>query len=389
MLIVYNSQRSGNRFFSLMSISRIHSISFLFILPHFYSFRLIFIHSISFYVIVRIYQESTSAVHCHSSQLHSNGRNYAKKAGITKSRKSIKHRNIIWSKKWMKSVFLSTQCINSLFQHGGLALESDHRAANRIFNYLTNNAIHLNMIPAYNAMVRYSLHNRLTKRIQKKLNSQSNVKSKIDSNELSNIINIHHHYKSLDKLRESKLDEFNHGLLYFENINRKQSAYLHGFDAKKSIKKVTKITYNDIGLLLNAINELDFIDNPHDIIGNEQAMDYLRQKLKNIFTDNEIITFIQSEWNESDQDDIDSEEEDINLSKIYKIQDTIDDDEYVLILLNFLIFHLILPHFVSFYVSCYYTGMILVLFLHHTDLNTITILLLNPLTVSNIFQIHL
>lgn len=199
-----------------------------------------------------------------------------------------------------------------------------------------------NYIPSTQVKLLFSVMRKTTITLLNKLKKIPNEFNEKYRKLLIKIQNVHEDYITLRVFSGVKIDEFNHGIVWFKNIDRSLQTWFRGFKYESCIKRVSTLNSLDYSHLLWVIyNSEDTkygqFDDIAFIVNNEKLLRNLQGAINWRMTIDEIKDFVVKEWNCSDAEELsyffdDADEFDDN---DYEIGQTTKMDTYVFVLYFF------------------------------------------------------
>ena len=237
---------------------------------------------------------------------HGDGKLYNDKSGgINRSEKAYHCRDMYWTQKHRKCI-RATAAAGQLVpkqigQHAGNGVETKHSLSTQLYKYLPRCPAYHDYIFSTQVKMICGLNMRQTQTLLKKYQETPSNFETWHIELIKEINQIHNDYKGLKVLSQNKLDQFGHGYLHWNEIDRTLQKWRKDFDENKCIKKVSPIQASDYTALLWTIynNKVtrhgDFTD-PTFIINNMKTLNFLQRELGFRLTIDEIKVLIIKEW---------------------------------------------------------------------------------------------
>ena len=237
----------------------------------------------------RVYQHRESSIHSHPKLKHRNGGLYNDKSGgIKRKAKAYKYRDMFWLMKHATCIRMTAQAGRfnpiDIGQHAGNGVETKHSQAMQTFKYLVRAPTYWDFIPSTQLKIMFALSIKQTQTLLRKYETTPHNFKDWHIEFIKRIDAIHDDYKSLDRL-DHKLDEFNHGFLHFDDIDRTLQKWFKGFEERHCIQRISPVLPGDYTLLLWIIynhpetNYGDFAE-PEFLIKNSKTLKFIQRKMK-------------------------------------------------------------------------------------------------------------
>lgn len=266
-------------------------------------------------LLFRIYQTRTTSLHAHPGVKHKNGRAYNDKAGgISRTQKAYDCRDIVWTKKYRICIRVTSECgknlPDDLGQHGGNWIEWTHSAMKLSFKQNQTQPVFWDYIPSTQVKLLFSIIHKTTIKLTNKL-KKCNGRSWTNEHKriVEEIKNLYEDYISLKIFSGVSVDDFNHAIVYFENIDRTLQTWYRGINHDTCIKHVTSLNSLDYSHLLwviynSAETHYGDFDDVKFILNSDKICRNLQRQVHWRMTIDEIKQFIHKEWNSDFNQDL-------------------------------------------------------------------------------------
>ena len=264
--------------------------------------------------IFQFYMMQADARHCHPDQATKRGAMHNDNYSIPNSEKIWKLRNSIWLYKNAMSVWQNGD-LEAFCHKGSNATEFFHRNTVGRFDYLKKEPIHLSRIPVIISFQKLTHNIRRARLIQQRI-EQAKKYDPENWQIHEKILKKLQQLSGLDLLREDFRDDHTaHHYLNFDNTNKTVDDFLHGFNWKNAVVRITKLKYEDKQLIWEFIEKYkSTLETSDGKLWNNKMLKQLQDKIHHSISLNKLKQLIVKYWIIDDDlvDDIIEELKDSN-----------------------------------------------------------------------------